>query len=172
MGLIGDGNEVLFEFRLARRFIISSVASSFSCSLISLYIWSILWNINHASRVSLCLALLLLILDTFTNTVFLFFLLLSWPYYLQLTFLITNRLYLDDELAVIYLVDCCTLTAFMTSCSSAPNVLISIGNLWEPSISTDATTNGIVPTQDVQFFYTRSHLSAPQKFALLFSIYF
>ena len=38
LGVIGDGDDVWFEFRLEQRFIISSVAFSISCSLISLYI--------------------------------------------------------------------------------------------------------------------------------------
>ena len=46
-GVIGDDNGVFFEFRLALRFRISYVDSSLSCSLISLYIWDILWNISH-----------------------------------------------------------------------------------------------------------------------------
>ena len=40
-----------------------------------------------------------------------------------MSFLITERVYLDDELAVIYFVDCSALTDFMTSCSSSPSVL-------------------------------------------------
>ena len=40
----------------------------------------------------------------------------------------TEKIYLDDELAVISLVDCCALTAFMKSFSLTPNVLISMGN--------------------------------------------
>ena len=73
LGLIGDKNDALFEFRLAQRFRISSISYSLYCSLISIYIWDILWNIFHARRGSLCLALLLPMLETLTNTVLLFF---------------------------------------------------------------------------------------------------
>ena len=79
--------------------------------------------------------------DTFTNTVLLFFLFISWPSYLQLTFLITEWVYLDYELAVIILVDCRALTYFMKSCSLAPNVLTSMCILWALYISVDSTTN-------------------------------
>ena len=104
--VIGDYNDVLFEFRLARRFRISCVASSLSCSLIFLYIWAILWNISHAILGSLCLALLFLMLDTFTNPVLLFLIFLPCTSSVRFTCLITERVYLDDELAVISLVDC------------------------------------------------------------------
>ena len=113
LGAIGYENDVLFEFRLSRRFRISSVASSISCSLISLYIWYILWNISHAGLGSICLTLLLLMLYTFTNNVLLFFLCVSYTSSIQLTRFINQQIYLDDELAVISLVDCRALTAFM-----------------------------------------------------------
>ena len=141
LGVIGDDNCVLFEFRLAQIFRIGYGAYSLSCSLISLNIGAILWNISHASLGSLWLTLLLLILDTFTNHVLLFFLCVSRPSSLGLTCLITERVYLDAELAVISLVDCHALTDLMTICSSAPNVLTSMGNPWAPSISIDTTTN-------------------------------
>ena len=38
LGVIGDDNVVLFELKVSRRFRISFVASSLSCSLISIYI--------------------------------------------------------------------------------------------------------------------------------------
>ena len=38
LGVLGDDNVVLFQFRLSQRFRISSVASSLSCCLMSLYI--------------------------------------------------------------------------------------------------------------------------------------
>ena len=62
LGVIGNDDDVLFNFRLAQIFRISSVAPSLYCSLIYLYIWSILRNTSHASLGSLCLALLLMIL--------------------------------------------------------------------------------------------------------------
>ena len=102
---------------------ISSVASSLSCSLIYLYIWGISWNIIHNSLGSLCFALLLLMLGTFTNPVLLFFICLSWLFSIQLTHLITERVYLNDDLCVISLVDCYSLTDLMTNCSSETNVL-------------------------------------------------
>ena len=91
LDVIGDYNDIFFEFSLAQRFRISSVASSFSCSLIYLYIWAILWKISHSSLGSLCLALLLLMLDTFNNPVLLFFFCVSWPSSIQATRFITGR---------------------------------------------------------------------------------
>ena len=93
LGVIGDEDDLLFEFSLAWIFRISYVASSLSCSLISLYIWAILWNISHASLESLCLDLLLLMLDTFTNPVLLFFLWLSWVSSRLFTCLMNERVY-------------------------------------------------------------------------------
>ena len=84
LGPIGDDNEVSFELRLARRFRISSVDSSLSRYLISLYIWDILCNIIHDSLGSIYLALLFLMLDTFTNTILLFLLCISRPYSLRI----------------------------------------------------------------------------------------
>ena len=66
-------------------------------------------------------------LETFTNIVLLFLLCISWPYSLQLIRLITERVYLHDKLAVMSLVYCRALTAFMTSFSSAGNVLTLMG---------------------------------------------
>ena len=123
LGVRGYDNDVFFEFRLSQRFRISSVASSLSCSLIYLYIWSILSKIIHASLVSLCLALLLLMCDTFTNPALIFFLCISQPSSIPLTRFITERVYLDDEFSVIYIVGCHTLTSFMKKFSLAPNVL-------------------------------------------------
>ena len=141
LGLIGNENDVLFEFRLSRIFRISSVDYSLSCYLIFLYIWSILWNITHASLGSLCLDLLLLMIDTFTNNVLIFFPCVSRPSYLLSNRLITEWVYLHDELSVISLVDFCALHDFMISCSSSANVLKPMGIPWEPSISEYATTN-------------------------------
>ena len=141
LGVISYDDDVWFEFRLPRRFRISSVASSLSCSLISLYIWAVLWNITHASLVSICLSLLLIILETFTNPVLFLFLCLSWPSSVPLTCLITDKVYLDDDLGVISLVDCCAFISFMKNCSSAPNVLTSMGNPWAPYIYSDPTIN-------------------------------
>ena len=141
LGGIGDNNDVWFEFRLAWIFRISSVVSTLSCSLIYLYIWSILWNTSHASIGSLCLALLLLMLDTFTDHILLFFLWLSWPSSIWLTCLITEQVYLYDDLGVISLDDFCAFTAFMKNFSSAPNLLKLMGNPWEPSIYSNVTTN-------------------------------
>ena len=117
LGLIVDDNDVLFEFRLVQRFRISSIASSLSCSLIYLYIWGILLNIIHAILGSLLFSLLFLMIDNFTDPVLLFFLWISWPLSLLLTQFITEWVYLDDELAMISLVDYCVLTDFMTRCS-------------------------------------------------------
>ena len=66
-------------------------------------------------------------LDASTNPVLVFFLCISRPSSLRLTHFITEKVYLDDELAVISLVDCRVLADFMKSCSSAPDVLISMG---------------------------------------------
>ena len=52
----------------------------------------------------------------------------SWPYSIRLTCLITERVYLDDDLGVIYFVDFHVLTAFMKKLSSDPKVLTSMGN--------------------------------------------
>ena len=67
-------------------------------------------------------------LDNFTNPVLILFLCISWPSSIWLTCLINERLYLDDELAVMPLVDCHALTAFMKKISFAPNVLTLMGN--------------------------------------------
>ena len=67
-------------------------------------------------------------IDTFTNPVLLLFLCLSWPSSVILTCLITEQVYLDDDLGAISLVDCCAFTDFMTNYSSDPNVLTSMGN--------------------------------------------
>ena len=141
LGVLGDENAVLFELNFSRRFRISSVAYSLSCYLISLYIWSILWNIIYASLGSLCLDMLLLMLDTFTNHVLLFFLWLSWPSSILFTHLMTERIYWYDALGVITLVYFRAFTAIITNCISLPNVLTSMGNPWAPYISADATTN-------------------------------
>ena len=85
LGVPGDETVVLFELNLSQRFRISYVASSLSCCLIYLYIWSILWNSSHASIGSLCPNMFLLMLDTFTNPVLLLFLWLSWPSYIFFT---------------------------------------------------------------------------------------
>ena len=137
LGVIGNDGDVWFEFRLVKIFIISYVASSFSCSLISPYIRAILWNTSHSSLGSLCPVMLLLMLDTFTDSFLIFFLCLSWPS----SILITEQVYLDDSLGVKYLVDFRVLTAFMKNFSSDPNVLTSISNPWSTYISADATTN-------------------------------
>ena len=63
-------------------------------------------------------------LDTLTNNVLIFFICVSCPSSLQLTCLITDWVYFDNELDVISLVGCHALTAFMTSCSSDPNVVV------------------------------------------------
>ena len=63
----------------------------------------------------------------FTDTIMIIFPCISQTYHLLLTYLITEWVYLDDELAVIILVDCRSLTVFMTSCILAPNVLTSMG---------------------------------------------
>ena len=65
--------------------------------------------------------MLLLILCTFTNDILMLFLCVAWPYSLRLTHLITERVYLDDEFSVIYLVDFRALTGFMKSFGSATN---------------------------------------------------
>ena len=93
--ILGD-NDVSFEFRLARRFIISDVDSLLSCFLISLYIWAILWIISHARLRSIFFAQLLIMIYNFTNPVLLLFLCVSWPYSLQFTRLITEQVYLHE----------------------------------------------------------------------------
>ena len=95
---------------------------------------------SHSSIGSLCLAMLLLMIDTFTNPVMLFFLCLSWPSSKFFTRLITERVYWNDALGVIYFVDCCALTALISNCSLTPNVLTSMGNPWAPFISAESTT--------------------------------
>ena len=67
-------------------------------------------------------------LYTFNDPVLILFLCISWPSSIHLTRLITERVYLDDELAVISLVDCRVLTGFMNNYSLAPNILTSMGN--------------------------------------------
>ena len=47
---------------------------------------------------------------------------------MRLIHFITDWVYLDDELAVISLVDCHASTSFMKNCSSDPNVLTSMGD--------------------------------------------
>ena len=61
-------------------------------------------------------------LDTFTNTVLLLFLWLSWPSSIMLIHLINEQVYLDDDLGVMYLVDFRAFTAFMKNYSLDNNV--------------------------------------------------
>ena len=53
----------------------------------------------------------------------LIFLCISWSSSILFTRLITEQVYWDDALGVIYLVDCRALTVFMTNFSLTPNVL-------------------------------------------------